>query len=168
MDCSPPGSSVRGIFQARILECVAISHSRRPSRPLDWTHTSCVGRWILYHWATREVLGLVHIGGHLNASLVFRFLLQLQEMLAVAFRGRKKWLLLRKVTHSKSCKHNSHCSESLLLPAIVLIGCTCASLAIKHGRIIFGKGRLPFHLFDVHSTVRWKVNSSERKFWKAD
>ena len=109
MDYSPPGSSVLGIFQARILEWVAIFHSRGPSRPLDWTQNSCVGRWILYHWATREVLGLVHIGGHLNASLVFRFLLQLQEMLAVAFRGRKKWLLLRKVTHSKSCKHNSHC-----------------------------------------------------------
>ncbi|XDA71052.1 hypothetical protein R6Z07F_001407 [Ovis aries] len=31
MDCSLPGSSIHGIFQARILECVAISFSRRPS-----------------------------------------------------------------------------------------------------------------------------------------
>ena len=35
MDCSPPGSSVHGIFQARILERVAISFSRRSSRPRD-------------------------------------------------------------------------------------------------------------------------------------
>ena len=35
MDCSPPGSSVHGIFQARILEWVAISFSRRSSQPRD-------------------------------------------------------------------------------------------------------------------------------------
>ena len=45
-------------------------------------------------------------------------------------------------------------SEFLLLPAVALTGCKCAPLAIKHGRIILGKGRLPFHLFNVHSTVR--------------
>ena len=33
MDCSPPGSSVHGILQARILEWVAISYSRRPTNP---------------------------------------------------------------------------------------------------------------------------------------
>ena len=37
LDCSPPGSSVPGIFQARILEWVAISFSRGSSRPRDWT-----------------------------------------------------------------------------------------------------------------------------------
>ena len=37
MDCSPPGSSVHGISQARILEWVAISFSRGSSRPRDWT-----------------------------------------------------------------------------------------------------------------------------------
>ena len=54
MDCSPPGSSVRGISQARILEWVAIFFSRRPFWPRDWTLISCIGRWILYHWATWE------------------------------------------------------------------------------------------------------------------
>ena len=48
MDCSLPGSSVPGIFQIRILEWVAISFSRRSSRPRDWTHDFCIGRWILY------------------------------------------------------------------------------------------------------------------------
>jgi len=51
-DCSPPGSSVHGIFQARILEWVAISSSRGPSQPRKQTYLSCVSciaRWTLYH-----------------------------------------------------------------------------------------------------------------------
>ena len=43
-DCSPPGSSVHGISQARILECVAISFSRGSSQHRNWTHISCIGR----------------------------------------------------------------------------------------------------------------------------
>jgi len=54
MDCSPPGFSVHGISQAGILEWVAISSSMGSSRPRDWTGISCIGRWILYHWATWE------------------------------------------------------------------------------------------------------------------
>ena len=51
MDCSSPGSSVHGIFQARILEQIAISSSRGSPRPRDPnSHLPC--RWILYHWAT--------------------------------------------------------------------------------------------------------------------
>ena len=37
MDCSPPGSSILGILQAWILECVAMPFSRGSSRPRDWT-----------------------------------------------------------------------------------------------------------------------------------
>ena len=37
IDCSPPGSSVQGILQARILEWVAISYSRGFSQPRDQT-----------------------------------------------------------------------------------------------------------------------------------
>ena len=54
MDCSPPGSSVHEISQARILEWVAISFSRVSSHTRDWTHISCIDEWIPYHWATRE------------------------------------------------------------------------------------------------------------------
>ena len=55
LDCSPPSSCVHGIFQARILEWVAISFPRGSSRPRDGTQFSCIsfiGRQILYHWAT--------------------------------------------------------------------------------------------------------------------
>ena len=51
MDCSPPGSSVHGILQERILELVAMHFSRGSSQPRDKTHVygvSCTGR-ILYH-----------------------------------------------------------------------------------------------------------------------
>ena len=41
MDCSPPGSCVRGIPQARILEWVAIPFSRGSSWPRDQTQVSC-------------------------------------------------------------------------------------------------------------------------------
>ena len=45
MDCSPSGSSIYGIFQARILEWVAMSFSRGSSQPRDWTWVShIVGR----------------------------------------------------------------------------------------------------------------------------
>ena len=51
-DCSPPGSSLHGVLQARILEWVAMPFSRESSPPRDRTHISWIGRWILYHWAT--------------------------------------------------------------------------------------------------------------------
>ena len=57
MDCSPPGSSVHGILQARILEWVPISSSRGSSQFTDGTRVSyipCAGRQILQHWATWE------------------------------------------------------------------------------------------------------------------
>ena len=51
MDCSPLGSSVHGIPQARILEWVAMPSFRGSSWPRNGTFLS---RWILYCWATRE------------------------------------------------------------------------------------------------------------------
>jgi len=44
-DCSPPVSSVHEIFQAGILEWIAISFSRGSSQPRDWTHVSCIS-WV--------------------------------------------------------------------------------------------------------------------------
>ena len=54
MDCSLPGSSVHGIFQARILEWVAISFSRRSSQPRDQTQVSRVVGRCFTIWATGE------------------------------------------------------------------------------------------------------------------
>ena len=56
VDCSPPGSSVHGILQARILEWVAMPSSRGSSRPGDqtWFLQLLNCRQILYHWAIKE------------------------------------------------------------------------------------------------------------------
>ena len=55
-----PGFSVHGIFQARVLEWVAISFSRRSSRPRDWTQISCIVGRCFTVWATREVFFLAN------------------------------------------------------------------------------------------------------------
>ena len=52
MGCILAGSSVHGIFQARILEWVTVSSSRGSSQPRNQTHVSHMsytGRWVLYH-----------------------------------------------------------------------------------------------------------------------
>ena len=53
MDCSLPDSSIHGIFQARVLEWVAISFSRGSSWPSDWTRVSLIAGRRLTIWATR-------------------------------------------------------------------------------------------------------------------
>ena len=71
MDCSPPGCSVHGISQARILEWIAISYFRGPSQPRDWTLIFCIsyiGRQALYHqrhlgrprWALASFANFTH------------------------------------------------------------------------------------------------------------
>ena len=54
MDCSPPVSFVREIFQARILEWVAILFSRGLSWPRDQTQVSCIAGRFFTVWTTRE------------------------------------------------------------------------------------------------------------------
>ena len=69
LDCSPPGSSVHGIPQARIVEWVAISSSRGSSSPRDLTCVSCIsciGRWTLHP--------LGHLGTHNNTSRTLQVL----------------------------------------------------------------------------------------------
>ena len=76
MDCSLPGSSVHGIFQARILEWVAISFSRGSSWPRDRTRVPhIVGRrftvggltYSSHHWST-----LPHPANEPSLSLIFK------------------------------------------------------------------------------------------------
>ena len=67
MYCSPPGSSAHGIFQARILEWVAMPSSRGSSWPSDSSHVSyvsCNGRRVLYHGC--HLVGLCWIKSYLT------------------------------------------------------------------------------------------------------
>ena len=49
MDCSLPGSSVHGIFQAIVLEWIGISFSKGSYRPRDRTQVSRIVNKMLYH-----------------------------------------------------------------------------------------------------------------------
>ena len=62
MDCSLPGSSVHGIFQATVLGWIAISFSRGSSQPRDRTRVSHIVDRCLTVWATREVIWWNHMG----------------------------------------------------------------------------------------------------------
>ena len=64
VDCSPPGSSVHGIFQPRILAWFAIFFSRGTSWPRDRTHISWIGKQTLYHLSPQGNLFLSF--GHLR------------------------------------------------------------------------------------------------------
>ena len=64
MDCSPPGSSVCGILQARILEWIAIPFSRGSSQPRDRTLVSCIiGRFFTIQatWEANEAQSLLEV-----------------------------------------------------------------------------------------------------------
>ena len=56
LDYSPPGSSVHGILQARMLEWVAMPFSRGSSQPSDQTQVSRIAGGFFTSWATREAL----------------------------------------------------------------------------------------------------------------
>ena len=66
-DCRPPGSSVHGILQARILEWVAMSSSAESSRPRDRTQVSCTAGTLYC---------LSHQGSPMMVSVVTNSLMQ--------------------------------------------------------------------------------------------
>ena len=70
MECSLPGSSVHGIFQARTLEWVAISFSRESSRPSNWTQVSCIAGRFFTNLAMREAL--IHVVYLLKKLFIFK------------------------------------------------------------------------------------------------
>ena len=72
MDSSPPGSSVHGILQARILEwIITIPFSRGSSQPRDQTQISCIGRQILYHLNHQGIYIYILVGKELEDICVY-------------------------------------------------------------------------------------------------
>ena len=57
MDCNLSGSSIHGIFQARVLEWTAIAFSRGFFQPRDWTWVSCIVGRCFTVWATFKCVG---------------------------------------------------------------------------------------------------------------
>ena len=74
-ECSPPGSSVHGILQARILEWVAMPSSRRSFPPRNWTHisgVSCLSGRFFIHCATWETLSKYWAGQNFHLGFSMR------------------------------------------------------------------------------------------------
>ena len=61
MNCNPPGSSVPGVLQARILEWLAIPFFRRSSQPRNRTQVSCNAGEFFASWSTILRIFMVHI-----------------------------------------------------------------------------------------------------------
>ena len=96
VDCSPPGSSVHGILQARILKWVAISYSRGSSQPRDETRVSRIAGRFFTIWATREAIKLIPVylitGGN-KASKHYKILpFEVRQSLKLAESGRRLYL----------------------------------------------------------------------------
>ena len=126
MDCSPPGSFIHGIFQARILKWVAISFPRRSSRPRDRTQVSCIVSRCFNLWATRaDPCNSVSYSYFLGKDLHFAWLfpssvkqlepLSLQQKLSLNFtkslliwKRLKSW---RAPLSNEDRDLNSHCSH---------------------------------------------------------
>ena len=75
VDCSPPSSSVHEMFQARILEWIAIFFSRISSQLRDWTHVSC-GSCMVAGFFTTELQGSPYMYTKMfNAKICFQILI---------------------------------------------------------------------------------------------
>ena len=99
--------SVHGILQARILEWVAMTSSRRSSQPRDQTpvsHISCTGKWILYHQH--------HLGTPFIDSLLHFILTTIQCITYLICYGLKKKPQLWEAADSGSRSHKHHKQKS--------------------------------------------------------
>ena len=75
MDCSLPGFSVHGIFQARVLEWGAIPFSRGSSRPRDQTRVSHIAGKRFALWATTEYTEEGNSNGNIISHILFSYLI---------------------------------------------------------------------------------------------
>ena len=110
MDCSPPGSSVHKIFQARIVECIAISFSRGSFQPRDQTWVSCTAGRFFTDWATNLHLnsillstGCLTLSKVLNLSEPFTSL-YIVSVIVHCVNLNIKWDVLWKLIRIVSCK----------------------------------------------------------------
>ena len=126
MDCNLPGSSIHGIFQAKILEWVAISFSRRSSQPRDWTHISLlVGRHFTI-WATKEVSQhKFHLKTRLELTIERSYQTHSHNMYFKITRLVRRFLLKRR----NMSLSNIHCCYIILQFSSVQFSCSvCPTL----------------------------------------
>ena len=116
-ELSLPGSSVHGISQARTLEWVAIFFSKASSQPRDQICLSCIGRWVLYCWATWELPLLTLSASVQSLSRVRLFATPWTAacQASLSIRSQPKPMSIKSVMPSN---HLILCRPLLLLPSI--------------------------------------------------
>ena len=114
MDCSPPGSSVHGILQGRILKWVAIPFSRGSSWPRDQTYVSCTGRQILYLYSGLRVSAVQPL------SRIRLFVTQwtIAQQAFLSITNSRRLLKLMSIQSVMPSNHLILCHPLLLLPSI--------------------------------------------------
>ena len=135
MDCSPPGSSVHGILQARILELAAFPFSRGSSPPRHWTWVSCFAGRFFTIWATREAPNLIILTFTITLFKVLCYVLN-------CFSHVQLFLTLKTVAHQLFCPWDSPGKDTG-------VGCH----ALLQGISISG---VRWHLFFRHCCSRCK------------
>ena len=126
MDCSPPSSSVRGIiFQAKILEWVAISFSRGSSLPRDQTQVSCIADRFFTVWATREALEWTKISHKLVIVKACDRYMEVHYTIVSAFKT------LNYETIHRTFQRNVQKGPCTLHPSSVLTSCMTVGMDIS-------------------------------------
>ena len=128
MDCSPPGSSVCGILQARMLERVAYPFSRGSFWPRDWTWVSCsMGRFFAI-WATRNIThkllntnlwGKFVVVQSLSHVWFFETPLTAAHQASLSFTISQSLLKLMSIESVMPSNHLILCRPLLLLPSVL-------------------------------------------------
>ena len=167
MKCSPPGSSVHGISQARILKWVAIFFSRGTSLPRDQTQVSMLGRQLLYHWVTWEA-HTVHNRTVFSDFFTLRHLL----ICSLSSEGRVKSSAFE---HSAaSWELDKHCSSGLRRHSesrgLGLGTKELQTIELKHPVLLFTSTYLPVLMFqwlkglELKNQVPVRQSKSEQTF----
>ena len=126
MDCSPPGSSVHGILQARKLEWVAISSFSRSSQPRDRSQVSHIAGRFFTIWATREA----HIYPHFHCSVQFSHSIVSNCLWPHGLQhARPPWPSPTPGTYSNSCPETRWCHPTISSSVIPFSSCLQSFLA---------------------------------------
>ena len=119
MNCSPPGSSVCGILQSRILEWVAMPSSRGSSPPRDQTHVSCIS-CIVGRFFTREAQSVHQFSSVQSLSRVQLFATPwiAARQASLSITSSRSLLKLMPIESVMPSSHLILCRPLLLLPPI--------------------------------------------------
>ena len=127
MDCSPPGSSVLGILQARILKWVSVPFSRGSSWPRDQTQVSCIAGRFFTIWATREALYMY--------VYVYMYIYAYAYKHTHTYNGFITWSILRKFSHVLYGRRNNDFFQGSMETYCSCFTCLIAKAGLlKQGR----------------------------------